>query len=153
MFFLKKAKETNASAVSWFLYELFWLFYHTFTLLSILGIAMFFVTILTATVVAANESVNAERRKQSRKCSVTAAVGINYFAVYDFSVFCGINLKLLCVTEVQKDLSVFVSYCNFHCIVSFAFSVVKDFNAFLNCTAKRMAVKVTAIASATGSAV
>ena len=36
------------------------------------------------------------------------------------------------VTEVLKDLSVFVSYCNFHCAVSFAFSIVKDFNAFLN---------------------
>jgi len=36
------------------------------------------------------------------------------------------------VTEVLKDLSVFVSYCNFHCAVSFAFSIVKDFKAFLN---------------------
>ena len=40
-----------------------------------------------------------------------------------------------------------------HYTVSFEFSIVKDFNAFLNCTVKRIAVKVTAIISATGSAV
>ena len=101
----------------------------------------------------ANKSVNVERGKKSCECSVTTAVGIDYFTVYDFSVFCGINLKLLGMTEVLKDLSVFVSYCNFYCTVSFAFSIVKDFNAFLNCTVKRIAVKVTAITSATGSAV
>ena len=102
---------------------------------------------------AANKCINTERGKKSCKSSVTAAVGIDYFTIYDFSVFCGINLKLLGMAEVLKDMSVFVSYCNFHCIVSFEFSIVKDFNAFLNCTAKRIAVKVTAITSATGSAV
>ena len=102
---------------------------------------------------AANKCVNAERGKKSCKCSVTATVGIHYFAAYNFSVLCVINLKLFGMAEVLKDLSVFVSYCNFYCTVSFAFSIVKDFNAFLNCTVKRIAVKVTAITSATGSAV
>ena len=101
----------------------------------------------------ANKSVNAENRKQSCKCSVTATVSINNLAVYNFSILCGIDFKLLGMTEVLEDLSVFVSYCNFYCTVSFAFSIVKDFNAFLNCTVKRIAVKVTAITSATGSAV
>ena len=107
----------------------------------------------TAADASANKCVNTKRGKELRKCSMTAAVSIYYFTVYDFSVFCGINLKLLGMAEVLKDMSVFVSYCNFHCIVSFEFSIVKDFNAFLNCTAKRIAVKVTAITSATGSAV
>ena len=62
----------------------------------------------------ANKCINTQRGKKSCKRSVTAAVGIDYFTVYDFSVFCGINLKLLGVTKVLKDLSVFVSYCNFH---------------------------------------
>ena len=49
-----------------------------------------------------------------------------------FYVLCGINLKLFGMTEVLKDLSVLISYCNFHCAVSLGFSIVKDFNAFLN---------------------
>ena len=106
-----------------------------------------------ATDAAANKSINTENRKKSRKCSVTATVSINNFAVYNFSVLCGIDLKLLGMTEVLKDLSVLMSYCNFRCAVSFEFSIVKDFSAFLNCTVKRIAVKVTAITSATGSAV
>ena len=106
-----------------------------------------------ATDAAANKCIHVECGKQSRKCSVTAAVGINHFAIDYFPVLCGIDLKLLGMTEVLKDLSVFMSYCNFHCAVSFAFSIVKDFSAFLNCTVKRIAVKVTAITSATGSAV
>ena len=81
---------------------------------------------------AANKCVNAECRKHSCQCSVTAAVGIDYFTVYDFPALCVINLKLLGVAEVLKNLSVFISYCNFHCTVSFEFSMVKDFSALLN---------------------
>jgi len=81
---------------------------------------------------AANKSIYAKHRKQACKCSVTAAVGVNHFAFYNCSILCGINLKLLGVTEVLKDLPIFVSYCNFHCAVSFELSIVKDFSAFLN---------------------
>ena len=44
---------------------------------------MFFVTVVSATVVAANKCVDAERRKQSRKRSVTAPIGFDDVAVYD----------------------------------------------------------------------
>ena len=81
---------------------------------------------------AAYKSVNAERRKKSCKCSVTAAVGINNFAIDYFPIFSSIDHILFGMTEVLKDLPVFVSYCNFNCAVSSEFSIVKDFNAFLN---------------------
>ena len=81
---------------------------------------------------AANKCVNAECRKHSCQCSVTASIGINNFAADYFPALCVINLKLLGVAEVLKNLSVFISYCNFHCAISFVFPIVKDFSAFLN---------------------
>ena len=63
---------------------------------------------------AANKCVNAECRKHSCQCSVTASIGINNFAADYFPALCVINLKLLGVAEVLKNLSVFISYCNFH---------------------------------------
>ena len=81
---------------------------------------------------AANKSINTKRRKKSCQCSVTATIGVNHFTIYNFSAFYCVNLKLLGVAEVLKNLSVFISYCNFHCAVSFVFPIVKDFSAFLN---------------------
>ena len=63
---------------------------------------------------------------------MTAAVSIDHFAIDDFSVLGGINLKLFGMAEVLEDLSVLISYCNLHCAVSFEFSIVKDFSTFLN---------------------
>ena len=39
-----------------------------------------------------------------------------------------VELKLCGMTEVLKDLSVFISYCNFHCI----FSISTFLSDFLN---------------------
>ena len=72
----------------------------------------------------ANKCIHVECGKQSCKCSVTAAVGINHFAIDYFPVLCDINLELLGMTEVLKDLSVFLSYCNFQCAGSLEFSIV-----------------------------
>ena len=102
----------------------------------------------TAPDAAANEDVCLQCRKKSCQGTVSAAVGIYNFCIYDLAVLYLIELKLCGVTEVLKDLSVFISYCNFHCTVSFS-NFLRD---LLNCTAKRIAVKVTAIISATGSA-
>ena len=67
---------------------------------------------------AANKSINTERRKKSCQCSVTATIGVNHFTIYNFSAFYCVNPKLLGMTEVLKDLSVFISYCNFHIVIS-----------------------------------
>ena len=66
---------------------------------------------------------------------------------------CDGHILLFGMTKALKALTVLISYCNSHCAVLVEGSIVKDFSAFLNCTVKRIAVKVTAITSATGSAV
>ena len=54
------------------------------------------------------------------QCAVTTAVGVNDFRMSDFAVHSFIKLELLGVTEVLKDLTVFIGNCNFHNGISFA---------------------------------
>ena len=54
---------------------------------------------------------------------MTAAVGVNDFRMSDFAVRSFINLELLGVAEMLKDLTVFIGNCNFHNAISFAFFV------------------------------
>ena len=79
---------------------------------------------------AANECVNFQILEDCGKRAVSLTVGISNRAACDLSVFYVVNLKLLGVTEVLKDLSVFISYCNFHNSISLIF----DFT-FPNCQA------------------
>ena len=72
----------------------------------------------TAADATANEDVCIQRRKKSCQGAVAATVGIYYFCIYDLAILHLVELKLCGMTEVLKDLSVFVGYCNFHCIVS-----------------------------------
>ena len=51
------------------------------------------------------------------QCAVTEAVVSDYFAGNNCTVFYGINLKLFGTTEVLENLTVFVSYCNFHTVI------------------------------------
>ena len=76
---------------------------------------------------AADENSNAELGKQACQCAVAASVGIYYFCIYDFAILYLVELKLRGMTEVLKDLSVFIGYCNFHLSVSFGFNCFKDF--------------------------
>ena len=104
----------------------------------------------TAADAAADEGIHTQLGKQSCQRTVTASVGVNDLRLYNGAVLDVVHLELFGVTEVLEDFSVFVSYCNFHFTVSFGFNCFID---FLNCTAKSTAVKVTAILSATGSAI
>jgi hypothetical protein len=63
---------------------------------------------------AANENLCTDRAKQTRKCAMSPTACIHNLGGYDFSVLDLIHFKFCCVTEVLKDLSVFVCYCNFH---------------------------------------
>ena len=69
----------------------------------------------TAADAAANKDICIQRRKESGQGTVSAAVGVKNFCVYDFAVLYLVKLKLCGMTEVLKDLTVFIGYCNFHC--------------------------------------
>ena len=62
----------------------------------------------TAADASANQSVHAVLHQESCQCAVTAAVGINDFRMDDFAVHSFIKLELLGVTEMLKDLTVFI---------------------------------------------
>ena len=105
----------------------------------------------TAANAAADQHIYIELGKKAGECAMSAAIGIDYLSGKDFIPFNGINLELLRVTEVLKNCTITVRYCDFHLMISFRF-VLSLFNDFLNCAANRIAVKVTAITSAMGSA-
>ena len=58
--------------------------------------------------------------QEACQCAVTAAVGVNDFRMSDFAVRSFIKLELLGVTEMLKNLTVFIGNCNFHDGISFA---------------------------------
>ena len=74
----------------------------------------------TSTDASANQSVHTVLHQEACQCAVTTAVGVNDFRMSDFSVHSFIKLELLCVTEMLKDLTVFIGNCNFHNGISFA---------------------------------
>ena len=74
----------------------------------------------TAADAPANQSVHAVLHQEACQCAVTAAVGVNDFRMSDFAVHSFIKLELLGVTEMLKDLTVFIGNCNFHNGISFA---------------------------------
>ena len=105
----------------------------------------------TATNAAANQHIHSTIRQKTGKYAVSASVGVDDLCRKNFIPFYGINLKLLRVTEVLKNFTITISYCDFHLMISFRF-VFSLLNDFLNCTVNRIAVKATAITSAMGSA-
>ena len=100
---------------------------------------------------AADQHIYIELGKKAGECAMSASVGVDDLSGKNVIPVYGINLKLLRVTEVLKNFTIAISYCDFHLMISFRF-VLSLFNDFLNCTANRIAVKVTAITSAMGSA-
>ena len=75
----------------------------------------------------ANEDINAEAGKQPCQCAVTASVCVNDLCLYNGIVLDIIHLELCGMAEVLKDISVFISDCNFHLTVSFVFNCFNDF--------------------------
>ena len=63
---------------------------------------------------AADQDGYTGRFQKACQCTVTAAVGVYQCGCGDFAVFHVVEFKLFCVTKVLKNLSVFVSDCNFH---------------------------------------
>ena len=63
-------------------------------------------------------------REKSRKCTVTVSVRIHYLGRNDLTVLYRVDLKLIGMSEVLKDLSVIISYCNFHKFISISLFIV-----------------------------
>ena len=77
----------------------------------------------TAADASANQSVHTVLHQEACQCAMTAAGGVNNFRMDDFAVRNFIKLELFGVTEMLKDLTVFLGNCNFHNGISFAFFV------------------------------
>ena len=73
---------------------------------------------------AADQGIYVLLREKSRKRAVTAAVRIHDLRRNDLTILYCVDLKLLGMSEVLKDLSVFISYCNFHKFISISLFIV-----------------------------
>ena len=105
----------------------------------------------TAANAAADQHIYIELGKKAGECAMSASVGVDDLCRKNSIPVYGINLELLRVAEMLKNFTITVRYCDFHLMISFRF-VLSLLSDFLNCTANRIAVKVTAITSAMGSA-
>ena len=65
---------------------------------------------------AADQCVRLRCFQEAGQCAVPAAVGGNYLLRYNSSTLHIIELELLGVAEMLENLSVFISYCDSHCI-------------------------------------
>ena len=77
----------------------------------------------TASNTAADNNIDIQCMKNIGKCTVSLTVCVNNAAFFNFTLFNIINLKLLGMTEMLEDFTVFVSYSNSHNIFSF-FNIV-----------------------------
>ena len=67
----------------------------------------------------ADQGIHSQFRQETCQRPVSASVGIRDLLFCDLSVFCIIDLKLLRVSKMLINISVFKSYCYSHCIFSF----------------------------------
>jgi len=68
---------------------------------------------------AADQHIYIEPGKKARKCAVAAAIGIDHLSGENSIPFNGINFELLRMTEVLKNFTMVISYCDFHLMISF----------------------------------
>ena len=78
----------------------------------------------------ADQGVSFHRLQEAGKGAMAASVGINDLLIHDLTLINIIQLKLLGMTEVLEDLSVFVSDCDPHGICSFLNDFLVDLNRF-----------------------
>ena len=71
---------------------------------------------------AADQRIYIMLHKEAGKRAVTASVGGNYFGTCYSAIFHRVKFKLLCVSEVLKHFSIFISDRNFHNNLSFLMS-------------------------------
>ena len=73
----------------------------------------------TASNTTADQGIHAQSGQETCKRPVAASVGICDLLFCDLPVFHVVDLKLLCVSEMLINVSVFKCYCYSHCMFSF----------------------------------
>ena len=68
----------------------------------------------TAADAAADQRIDAVLHQKACQRTVAAAIGVNDFGMSDFAVQDFVKLELLGMSEMLKDLSVFIGNCDFH---------------------------------------
>ena len=84
----------------------------------------------THTNTSADQDVSLNRLQEACKSAMTASVGINDLLIHDLTLINIIQLKLLGMTEVLEDFSVFVCDCDSHGICSFLNDFLIDLDRF-----------------------
>jgi len=80
---------------------------------------------------AANKEINSQICKHTCKSAMTMSLGANDFAAQNFTVIGVVNFKLLGMSKVLENLTVFVGYCNFHKFLLLHFPASKPDGKFL----------------------
>lgn len=73
----------------------------------------------TTTDATADQCIDTELHQETGERAVTTAVRIHDRLAYDLTIRHIVDLKLLGMTEVLENLSVFIGYCNSHDDISF----------------------------------
>ena len=72
-----------------------------------------------------DQGIRLRRLQETGKRAMPIAVGWDDLLSSDLPIFHIIELKLFGMSEMLKDLSVVVRYCNSHCVCSFLFDVLR----------------------------
>lgn len=80
---------------------------------------------------AADQSVYICCQQESGKRTVPISIGINNLFVYDLPVLDIIQLKLLGMSKMLKDLPIVISNCDSHCSISFLNNILIDLYRFI----------------------
>lgn len=72
---------------------------------------------------AAEQCIDTVLRKESRKRPMAAPLRIHNLFVLYCTIFYFIKFKLLCVSEVLKNHSIFIGYCYFHIFIFLSFII------------------------------
>ena len=68
---------------------------------------------------AADQHIDIELGKKAGECAMAASVGIDHLSGENFITLNDINLELLRVAKMLKNFTIFISYCDFHLMISF----------------------------------
>ncbi len=82
----------------------------------------------THTNASADQGVRLHSLQEACKSAMTASVGVNNLLADDFTLFNIVQLKLLCMTEVLEDLSIFICDCDSHGMYSFLYDFLINLN-------------------------
>jgi len=72
---------------------------------------------------AANQNIGIQCCQNASQSTMTAAIGIHHLRGDDLAILHIIDLELLCVAKMLENFSVFIGYCDSHCIFSFRFFI------------------------------